>query len=63
MISPSLRQLLLHLVVVDLECAKLELILISLQLGQTQISLELLNLVLPLAVDLIEADHITLIRL
>ena len=33
MISPRLRQLLLHLVVVDLECAQLELILVRLQLG------------------------------
>ena len=63
MISSGLIQLLLHLVIVNLQRAKLQLELIRLQLGQLQFALELIDLKLSLAVDFIEADHFALVVL
>ena len=63
MVSSRLCQLLLHLVVVDLECAQLELVLVRLQLGQLELLLQFLNFGLAFTIDLVEANHFALVHL
>ena len=62
-IGPRLSELLLHLVIVDLEGAQLQFKLISLQLRQLELSLQLLNFLFTLTVYLIEANHFSLVHL
>jgi len=62
-VSPRRRQLLLHLVVIDLQCAQLQLVLVSLRLVQLYLTLELLNFLLALAIDLTETNHFSLVLL
>ena len=62
-IGPCLSQLLLHLVIIDLESAKLQLKLISLQLRQLELSFELLYFLFTLTVHLIEANHFPFVHL
>ena len=62
-IGPSLTELLFHLVIVDLEGAQLQFKLISLQLRQLELSLQLLNFLFTLTVHLIEANHFPLVHL
>ena len=63
MVCASCCQLLLHLVVVDLKRAKLELILIGLELVSLDLFLQLFDLGLTFAIYLAEANHLTLVLL
>lgn len=62
-IRTRLVQLLFHLVVIDLHSAKLEFEFVGLELGEFELALQILDLVLTLPVDLVEADHVSLVAL
>ena len=63
MVSPSRRQLLLHLFVVDFKGCELELVLICFGLENLSLFFKLVNEILTLAVDLVKANHFTLVLL